>query len=153
MLISGAQQRIQRYILRHMSILFQSHLTKLYIFLYIYIYIVLKYSWLVMFQVHSKVIQTHILLLKLFSFIGYYRILTIIPCAIELKLVTWYISTFLIGNIALFSYYVKQVKSTGHFFFFRQKFIGFLKYILCILFTYMYTKAFLLCLIKAWERA
>ena len=34
----------------------------------------------------------------------------------------------------------------------RQKFISFLKYILYILFIYVYTKAFLLLFIKAWER-
>lgn len=42
-------------------------------------------SWLTMFQVHSKVICytcTHILFLKLFYIIGYYRISTIAPCAI-----------------------------------------------------------------------
>ena len=44
------------------------------------------------------------------------------------------------------------MESKWHNFLVRQKFISFLKYVLYILFTYMYTKAFLLCLIKAWER-
>ena len=49
------------------------------------IYIVLKYSWLTMFQVHSKVIQIYkytLLFLKLFYVIDYYKILTIVPCAV-----------------------------------------------------------------------
>ena len=39
-----------------------------------------------MFQVHSKVIQLHkytLLFLKLFSIIGYYKILTIVPYAVQ----------------------------------------------------------------------
>ena len=35
-----------------------------------------------MFQVHSKVIVTHILVFRLFSIIGYCKILIIVPCAI-----------------------------------------------------------------------
>ena len=34
----------------------------------------------------------------------------------------------------------------------REKFISFLKYIFIHIYMYMYTKAFLLHLIKAWER-
>ena len=56
-----------------MSILFQSHLTKLYIFLYIYI--VLKYSWLVMCQVHSKVIQLYIYTYIITEIIFLYKLL------------------------------------------------------------------------------
>ena len=43
------------------------------------------------------------------------------------------------------------MESKCHKFLIRQKFISVLKYILHILFTYMYTTAFLLHLIKAWE--
>ena len=48
-------------------------------------YILLKYSWLTMFQGHLTVIQLYkyTLFLKLFSIRGYYKILTIVPYAIQ----------------------------------------------------------------------
>ena len=48
--------------------------------------ILLKYSWLTVFQVHNKVIQLYIythIIFRFFSIIGYYKILTIVPCAIQ----------------------------------------------------------------------
>ena len=42
--------------------------------------------------------------------------------------------------------------SKCHKFLVRQKFISFLKHMHYTYYLYMYTKAFLLCLIKAWER-
>ena len=50
-----------------------------------YMYIWLKYSWSTMFQVARwfNYTNTHILFLKLFSIIGYYKILTIVPCALQ----------------------------------------------------------------------
>ena len=48
-------------------------------------YILLKYSWLTMFQGHLTVIQLYkyTLFLKLFSIRGYYKVLTIVPYAIQ----------------------------------------------------------------------
>ena len=47
----------------------------------------------VMFQVYSKVIQLYIyifiLFFRLFSIIGYYKILSIVPCAIQKVLVVY----------------------------------------------------------------
>ena len=52
----------------------------------LFIYTSLKYSWLTVFQVHGGWFidtYTHILFLRLFSIIGYYKILTIVPCAVQ----------------------------------------------------------------------
>ena len=48
--------------------------------------ILLKYSWLTMFLVHSRVIQLYTytyIIFQIISTIGYYQILTIGPCAIQ----------------------------------------------------------------------
>ena len=55
------------------------------LYFFLNIFILLKYSWLTMFQVHNKVIQLYIytyIIFRLFSIIGYDKILTIVPCAI-----------------------------------------------------------------------
>ena len=80
----------------------------------------------------------HILFFKLFSVIGYYKILTIVPYAIQQTFVACCIFYFLIINVAFYSYQVKQVESKCHNFF-RQKLISFLIYILYIyIYIYMY---------------
>ena len=38
--------------------------------------------------------HTHILFLKFFSFVGYYAVLTIVPCAVQYTFVVCCISTF-----------------------------------------------------------
>ena len=52
------------------------------------IYILWKYSWLIIFQLHSKVIELYIyayIIFEVFSIIDYYKILTIVPCAVYSK--------------------------------------------------------------------
>ena len=78
--------------------------------LYIYIYILLKYSWLAMFQVHSKVIQLYKYTYIIFEIIFHHRLLQDINynsldhtvnlcCLLHIY--------FLIRSLAFYSYWVK----------------------------------------------
>ena len=92
----------------------------------------------------------HILFLRLFSIIGYYKILIRVPVPYRKPLLLVAKVSFKIINLVFYSYKSNKWNQNVINFLVRQKFLSFLKYI-HMLFMYVYTKAFLLHLIKAWE--
>ena len=104
--------------------------------------------------VHSKVIQlyiyTHIIFEIIFHY-WYYKTLTRVPVPYSKPLLLIANVSFKIRNLVFYPYKSNKWNQNVINFLARQKFLSFLKY-MYILFMYIYTKAFLLHLIKAWER-
>ena len=71
-----------------------------------------------MFQVHRKVIfsytNTHTLFFRLFSILGYYKILTIVPVLYSKSLLLVAYLYFLMRNLALYSYFYFLIYGIFH---------------------------------------